>query len=164
LSVNSLEKYFGNFFTIFTDLVNSQLQRIKPVLHLAHTHRRKAEQQQNPVLQDSNSPAVQPMYWAGTTPSAQIMPIFRDITIYSILRSYADQNEQIVISHKIDTIRKPHAQRSPSSVSRLHCQKISVLEYWVQPPPNPTPVNRTNKHIKIDYNGAMIYYYLLLTV
>jgi len=34
------------------------------------------------------------------------MSILRDITIYSILRSYAEQNEKIVISHKIDIIWK----------------------------------------------------------
>jgi len=34
------------------------------------------------------------------------MSIFRDITIYSILRSYAEQNQLIVIFHKIDIIWK----------------------------------------------------------
>jgi len=32
------------------------------------------------------------------------MSVLRDITIYSILRSYTEQNEYIVISHKIDII------------------------------------------------------------
>jgi len=32
------------------------------------------------------------------------MSIFREITIYSILRSYAEQNDKIVISHKIGII------------------------------------------------------------
>jgi len=34
------------------------------------------------------------------------MFILRDITIYSNLRSFAEQNESIVISHKIDIIWK----------------------------------------------------------
>jgi len=29
------------------------------------------------------------------------MSILRDITIYSILRSYAEQNDQILISHEM---------------------------------------------------------------
>jgi len=37
------------------------------------------------------------------------LSIFRDITIYSILRSYTEQNKEIVISHKIDIIWKLYA-------------------------------------------------------
>jgi len=37
------------------------------------------------------------------------MSILRDITIYSVLRSYAEQNEKIVVSHKVHIIWKLYA-------------------------------------------------------
>jgi len=61
--------------------------------------------------------------------------------IYSILRSYAEQNEKIVISHKVDKIWKLYAECSSGAVSWLSCQKIAGLEYWVQLIFNFTPVN-----------------------
>jgi len=60
------------------------------------------------------------------------MCIFWDITIYSILHSYAEQNDLIVISHKIDI-----ENFTLSVVPAQYCigytaKKNSGLEYWVQ--------------------------------